>query len=71
MIYWRPQPRKQGFYWLEAGSSYIVPFNNIEKCYNRKQAQRLWSILYNYSKVSGKKFITCKHLAGIQITRIV
>ena len=62
---------KRGFYFLDPGQSCIVPYNNKDKCYNRRRIQELWNKLYQYGKQSGKKFTTRKHIAGIEVTRIL
>ena len=59
------------FYELNQGQSCIIAFNNIDKCYKRIEANRLWNIIRNYSIKYGKKFTTRKHMAGIEVTRIL
>ena len=61
----------QPYFKLNPGQSCIIAFNNIDKCYKRKTVHKLWNNIWTYSIRTGKKFSTRKHMAGIEVTRIL
>lgn len=59
------------FYWLQQGQSCIIPYDKRYKCYNYNSVRALRNNICRHAKKDGKKFITRKHMAGIEVTRIL
>jgi hypothetical protein len=64
-------PNKYHFDRIKIGERKIYPWTNEDKCYNYNDSNKIQTRLRDYKKKYGGKFYVRRHLAGMEVGRLV